>query len=60
MKNLDVRLLVEDSKISYRRIADHLKITPQWLSKLMRDDLSPGNRLRILSALEELKDGDRK
>ncbi len=57
MKNLDIRLLVKDSGITYREIAEHLDITQEWLSRLMAKKLSDKNHARILKAIEEIRNG---
>lgn len=55
MKNLDVRIMVSESHIQYRDIAKKMGISPTWLSTLMRHDLSPVARARIIDAIVELK-----
>lgn len=54
MENLDIRLLVRDSGLTYRQIAKTLGITHWYLSKLMGKPLSVKNRIRILDAIGEL------
>lgn len=54
MENLDIRLLVRDSGLTYRQIAKALGITHWYLSKLMGKPLSVKNRIRILDAIGEL------
>lgn len=55
LKNLDVRQIVEDSGLKYQRIAEEIGISPEWLSRLMRKELSPENKLRIMDAIGRLK-----
>lgn len=55
MKNQDVRRLVADCKLKYKDVAKEMRITPEWLSRLLREDLSPKNRERVLSAIGELE-----
>lgn len=58
MENLDIRLLVRDSGLTYRQIAKVLGITYWYLSKLMSKPLSVKNRIRILDAIGELTSED--
>ena len=55
MNNLDVRLMVSDAGIRYRDIAKAMNVTPEWLSKLLRDPLSAYNKSRVLDAIESVK-----
>lgn len=54
MKNIDVRVLVSDHGLKYKDIADKLNVTPEWLSRLLRNELTPENKIRIMGAIEEL------
>ncbi len=55
MRNLDIRVMVSESGLRYKDIARELGISQQYLSLLMRYDLTPENRERILRAIEALK-----
>lgn len=55
MKNIDVRVLVSESGVTYKAIAAELGITPEWLSRLMRFTLTAENKARITEAVEKLK-----
>lgn len=55
MKNLDIRILVREKGLTYKRIAQKIGISPEWLSRLMARKLSGENRERILAAIEEIK-----
>lgn len=55
MKNIDVRVLVSESGVTYKAIAAELGITPEWLSRLMRFTLTAENKARITAAVEKLK-----
>lgn len=55
MKNLDVRMLVSDNGLKYRDIADEMNITPEWLSRLLRKELTTENKIRIMRAIDQLK-----
>lgn len=57
MKNIDVRVLVSDHGLKYKDIADKLNVTPEWLSRLLRNDLTPENKIRIMGAIEDLMNG---
>lgn len=55
MKNIDVRVLVSESGLTYKAIAAELGITPEWLSRLMRFTLTAENKARITAAVKKLK-----
>lgn len=55
MRNLDIRVMVSDSGLKYTDIAKQMGISRQYLSLLMRYDLTTENRKRILRAIGELK-----
>lgn len=55
MENIDIRLLVADSGLTYKAIAEELGIHRGSLSRLMRKQLSPQNRVRIMTAIDRLK-----
>lgn len=57
MKNLDIRMIVSENDLKYKDIADELKISPEWLSRLMRNTLTNENKIRIMGAIERLKKG---
>lgn len=59
MKNIDIRLLVDEKGLKYKDIAKVLHITPEWLSRVLRDELSEERRYWILQAIEEMTKGDR-
>ena len=56
MENLDIRLLVKESGLTYRAIAKEMGIHYGSLSRLMRKPLSPENRIRILTAIDRLRE----
>ena len=56
LNNLDVRLFVEQQGVTYKQIAKEIGISQEWMSRLMRKDLSPGDKLRILKAVQRLKE----
>lgn len=55
MKNLDVRILVSESGLKYKAIADQMGISAEWLSKLMKYTLTAENKARIIAAINKLK-----
>lgn len=55
MKNLDVRIYVQESGLKYKDIAKQMGITPEWLSRLMRHNLQPEMRERIMTAISEIR-----
>lgn len=57
MENLDIRLLVSNHGLKYKDVADELNITPEWLSRLLRKNLTPENKIRIIAAVERLTKG---
>ena len=56
MKNIDVRMIISDSGVTYKAVARQMGISRGWLSRLMRFELSPANRKRILGAVQEIKE----
>lgn len=54
MKNLDIRILVSEKGLKYKDIADQMNISRQHLSRLLRKDLTIGNKLRIMAAIQDL------
>ena len=56
MQNLDLRIMVAANKVRYQDIARKMGISRQWLSELMRRNLSPERRQQIKQAIMELKD----
>ena len=55
MRNLDIRVMVSESGLKYTDIARQMGISRQYLSLLMRYDLTIENREKILRAIRELK-----
>ena len=56
MRNLDIRVMVSESGLKYTDIAKQMGISRQYLSLLMRYDLTPENRSKILKAIRELRE----
>lgn len=59
MENLDLRILVNEKGLKYRDLADEMNISPEWLSRLMRNTLTIENKLRIMSAIQKLTEGEK-
>lgn len=55
MRNLDIRILVREAGLTYKRIAQQIGISQEWLSRLMARKLSDENRERIIAAVEAIK-----
>lgn len=52
MQNLDVRIAVNDSGLTYKEIAERMGIHRGSLSRLMRTPLNSKNKARILAAIQ--------
>ena len=57
LKNLDIRMIVSEKGLKYKDIADEMNISPEWLSRLMRNTLTIDNKVRIMGAIEKLTKG---
>lgn len=55
MENIDIRILVSDSGLTYKDIAKEIGIHRGSLSRLMSRQLSPENRIRIVTAIDRIK-----
>lgn len=55
MENIDIRIIISDSKVHYKEIAKIMKVCPEHLSRLMAEPLSMKNKLRIIEAIELAK-----
>lgn len=56
MYNLNIRFSVERFDLTYKEIAEVLGISRTYLSRLMSKPLSTRNELRILEAIQYLRD----
>lgn len=54
MRNLDIRLEVSESGLTFKEVAQKMGVSPVWLSTLLRYDLTPANHERIMKAVREL------
>ena len=52
--NEDLRLEIFKSGLSYKEIAEEMKISRVWLSRVMARKLTPDMRRRINVAIDEL------
>lgn len=55
LTNLEIRLRVVAAKLTYREIAHHIGVTPEYLSKCMRYELKPDMKERITAAIHDLR-----
>lgn len=59
LRNLDIRLIVDESELKYSDIAATMGISATWLSILLKNDLSAKNKARILRAIRELREAEK-
>ena len=52
--NLNVRVIVAESGVSYRQIAAQMRVTPEYLSRVMGKPLKTEMLARIMGAVEAL------
>ena len=57
MENLNIRLMVKESGVTYRQIANEIGVSTSYLSRIMGKPLNTNNQLRIMNALEKIKSG---
>lgn len=56
MKNLDIRILVSQTGITYKAIAEYMGVTAEYLSRCMARELTPGMKIRIMAAISALSE----
>jgi hypothetical protein len=56
VRNVDIIIMVSELRLRYIDIAKQMGISRQYLSLLMRYELSPENRERVLRAIRELQE----
>ncbi len=54
MKNIDVRLFIQSTGLKYKEVAEQMGVTNVYLSRVLKEDLKPEMRNRILKAVNEL------
>lgn len=54
MKNADIRLLILSSRLKQYEIAEKLGYSESYFSKLMRKELKPEIREKVLQVINEL------
>jgi hypothetical protein len=55
MNNLDIRCYVKDSGLYFKDVAEDMGVCPEYLSRLLKVELKPDMRNRILNAINELR-----
>ena len=60
MNNLEIRMLVSEEGLTYREIADEMNICRQHLSRLLRNELTTENKLRVMVAIDRILDRRKK
>lgn len=56
-RNVGIRVLMMEYGITQYDLAEQLGVTPSWISRLLREDLSEENESRINAAIESIKRG---
>lgn len=59
MNNIDIRIAVVESGFTYKKIAEEIGISHEWLSRLMSHELSDENKKRILKSIDSLKNKEK-
>lgn len=55
MKNIEVRMMIQESGFKFYQVAAKLGISESYFSRLLRDDLLPDWKQRIIDAVTEMK-----
>lgn len=56
-RNMSIRVLMMEQGITQYDLAEILGVTPSWVSRLLRENLSEENENRIKTAIEEIERG---
>ena len=56
-RNMDIRVLMMEKGITQYDLAKALGVTPSWVSRLLRDDLTTENESRIKMAIATIGRG---
>jgi DNA-binding LacI/PurR family transcriptional regulator len=54
VKNIDVRLFIQSTGLKYKEVAEQMGVTNVYLSRVLKEDLKPEMRNRIIKAVNEL------
>lgn len=54
MRNLDIRLMISNNGLKHKDVADEMNISETWLSRLLRNELTTANKIRIMAAIQRL------
>lgn len=57
MKNIDVRQAIAESRFKHFEVAESLGITENSFSRLLRKELPPEEKQKIIDAIERLMKG---
>ena len=55
MKNLEIRMMVSENGLRYKDVAKEIGISREWLSRLLKDEMTPENKDRVIRAVLKLK-----
>lgn len=55
MNNLDVRIFIKDSGLLFKEVAEQMGVSRVYLSRVLKNELKPEMRDRILKAVNELR-----
>lgn len=55
LSNLDIRTIIVNNGLKYKDVAKEMNISPEWLSRLLRNTLTPSDKDRIMNAIERIK-----
>ena len=55
MRNLDIRLMISNNGLKHKDVADEMNISETWLSRLLRNELTAANKIRIMAAIRRLR-----
>ena len=56
-RNISIRVLMMEQGITQYDLAEILGVTPSWVSRLLRENLSEENENRIKTAIEAIERG---
>lgn len=53
MKNVEIRMMIQQSGFRFYQVAEKLGISESYFSRLLRDELSPDWKQRIIDVIKE-------